>query len=154
LHKGIYTERRASIKDVCTNIDMVVIRKNWQALPVTATTATAPVSSYTPPLDPIQQPPDPIQQPTADIVELNEINHDEPNEPAASPYSYSSCPPPVRPKKRSRIIEQQGLLNQFSFSSSSLVVGGAVIASLVFIMSAGKGIVGARPGQDSLSGFY
>jgi len=63
---------------------MVVIRKNWQALPVTVTTVTAP--------DPIQQPTDPIQWPTAhlssepDIVELNEINHDEPNEPAANTY--------------------------------------------------------------------
>jgi len=28
-----------------------------------------------------------------------------------------------------------------------------VLASLVFIMSAGKGTVVARPGQDSLSGF-
>jgi len=142
---------------------MVFIHKNWQALPVSVTTVTspiiedrpwpAPVSSYTPP-------PDPTQWPTAhlssepDIVELNEINHDEPNEPAASPYLYSSGPPPVRHKKRSRIIEQQGLLNQFSFSSSSLMVGGAVLASLVLIMSAGKGTVGARPGRDSLSGFY
>jgi len=136
---------------------MVVIHKNWQALPVTATTVTAPiiedhpwpapVSSYTPP-------PDPIQQPTADIVELNEINHDEPNEPVASTYLYSSGPPLVQPKKRSQIIEQQGLLDQFCFSSSSLMVGGAVLASLVFIMSAGKGTGVARPGQDSLSGFY
>jgi len=94
---------------------MVVICKNWQALPVSATTVTAPiiedhpqpapVSSYTPP-------PDPIQRPTAhlssepDIVELNEINHDEQNEPAASPYLYSNAPPPVRPKKRLWIIEQ------------------------------------------------
>jgi len=123
---------------------MVVIHKNWQALPVTATTVTGlSEPSYTPP-------PDPIQQPTADIVELNEINHDKTNEPPA----YSSCPPPVQPKKRSRIIEQRGLLNQFSFSSSSLMVGGVVIAGLVFIMSAGKGTVGARPGQDLLSGFY
>jgi len=136
---------------------MVVIHKNWQALPVTATTVNAP--------DPIQQPtgslslgrgdsPAPIQQPTADIVELNEINHDEPNEPTADAYKYSSCPPLVWPKKRSQIIEQQGLLDQFSFSSSSLMVGGAVLAGLVFIMSAGKGTVVARPGQDSLSGFY
>jgi len=130
---------------------MVVIRKNWQALPVTATTVTAP--TVTAP-DPIQQPTAPIQQPTADIVELNEINHNEPNEPASDTYQYSSCPPLVRPKKRLWIIEQQGLLDQFSFSSSSLMVGGAVIASLVFIMSAGKGTVIARPGQDSLSGFY
>jgi len=130
---------------------MVVIRKNWQALPVTATTVTGlSEPSYTPPTDPIQQPADPIQQPTADIVELNKINHDKTNEPAA----FSSHPPLVWPKKRSQIIEQQGLLNQFSFSSSSLVVGGAVLASLVFIMSAGKGTVVARPGQDSLSGFY
>jgi len=125
---------------------MVVIRKNWQALPVTATTVTAP--------DPIQQPVSPIQQPTADIVELNEINHNEPNEPTANTYQYSSCPPLVWPKKRLQIIEQQGLLDQFSFSSSSLMVGGAVLAGLVFIMSAGKGTVVARPGQDSLSGFY
>jgi len=124
---------------------MVVICKNWQALPVTATTVTAP--------DPIQQPagslsldrrdsPEPIQQPTADIVELNKINHDKTNEPLA----YSSCPPLVQPKKRLRIIEQQGLLDQFSFSSSSLIVGGVVLAGLVFIMSAGKGTMVARPG--------
>jgi len=61
---------------------MVVIRKNWQALPVTATTVTGlSEPSYTPPTDTIQWPTDPIQQPTADIVELNKINHDEPNEP-------------------------------------------------------------------------
>jgi len=129
---------------------MVVIRKNWQALPVTATTVTAP--TVTAP-DPIQQPVNPIQQPTADIVELNEINHNEPNEPTADTYQYSSCPPLVRPKKRLRIIEQQGLLHQFSFSSSSLMVRGAVLASLVFIMSAGKGSL-ATTSQDLLSGFY
>jgi len=131
---------------------MVIIRKNWQALPVAATTVTAP--------DPIQQPTTPIQQPTThlisepDKVELNKINHNESNEPTANTYQYSSCPPLVRPKKRSRIIEQQGLLDQFSFSSSSLMVGGAVLAGLVFIISASKGTVIARPGQDSLSGFY
>jgi len=96
----------------------------------------------------------PIQQPTADIVELNKINHNEPNEPAADTYQYSSCTPLVWPKKRLRIIEQRGILNQFSFSSSSLMVGGAVLAGLIFIMSVGKGTVVARPGQDSLSGFY
>jgi len=94
---------------------MVVIRKNWQALPVTATTVTAPiiedhprpapVSSYTPPLDPIQQPTAHLSS-EPDIVELNEINHDEPDEPTASTYQYSSGPPLVWPKKRSRIIEQ------------------------------------------------
>jgi len=119
---------------------MVVIRKNWQALPVAATTVTAP--------DLIQQPTADIQQPTADIVELNEINHNEPNEPMANTYQNSSCTPLVWPKKRSLIIEQRGLLNQLSFSSSSLMVGGVVIASLVFIISAGKGTVIARPGQD------
>jgi len=66
---------------------MVVIRKNWQALPVAATTVTAP--------DLIQQPTDLIQQPTADIVELNKINHDKPNEPAAYSYQNSSRPPLV-----------------------------------------------------------
>jgi len=132
---------------------MVVISKNWQALPVSATTVTAPIIENHAP------PPDPIQRPTAhlssepDIVELNEINHDEP-ETAASTYIYSNDPTPVWPKKRSKIIEQRGLLYQFSFSSSSLMVGGAVIAGLVFIMSAGKGTGGARPGQDLLSGFY
>jgi len=88
---------------------MVVIRKNWQALPVTATTVTtpiiedrprpAPVSSYTPP-------PDLIQRPTADIVELNKINHNKPNEPTASTYLYSNDPPLVQPKKTLQIIEQ------------------------------------------------
>jgi len=142
---------------------MVVIHKNWQALPVSATTVTAPiiedhsrpapVSSYTPP-------PDPIQRPTAhlsskpDIVELHKINHDEPNEPAANTINICDAPPLVWPKKRLRIIEQQGLLDQFSFSSSSLMVGGAVIAGLVLIMSAGKGSVKTRIGQDSLRGFY
>jgi len=74
---------------------MVVICKNWQALPVSATTVTAPniedharpltVSTYTPP-------PDPIQWPTAhlssepEIVELHKINHDEPNEPSQHIY--------------------------------------------------------------------
>jgi len=114
---------------------MVVIHKNWQALPVTATTVTAPIIEDRPRPAPVSShmpPPDPIQLPTADIVELNKINHDEPNEPVASTYIYSN-PPPVQPKKRLRIIEQQGLLNQFSFSSSSLMVRGAVLASLVFI---------------------
>jgi len=136
---------------------MVVICKNWQALPVTATTVTAPIIEDHPwpaPVPSYMPPPDPIQQPTADIVELNEINHDKPNEPAANTYLYSSGPPAVWPKKRSWIIEQRGLLDQFSFSSSSLMVGGAVLASLVFIMSAGKGTVKTRIGQDSLSGFY
>jgi len=131
---------------------MVVIRKNWQALPVTVTTVTGlSEPSYMPPTDTIQRPTDPIQQPTADIVELNKINHDKTNEPAANTYQYSSCSPLVWPKKRSQIIEQQG---QFSFSSSSLMIGGVVLAGLVFIMSAGKGTVVARPGRDSLSGFY
>jgi len=131
---------------------MVIIRKNWQALPVAATTVTAP--------ELIQQPNADIQQPTAhlifepDIVELNEINHNEPNEPSANTYQNSSRTPLVWPKKRSQIIEQRGILDQFSFSSSSLMVGGAVLAGLVFIISAGKGTVIARPGQDSLSGFY
>jgi len=109
---------------------MVVICKNWQALPVTATTVTAP--------NPIPQPTAPIPQPTADIVELNKINYNEPNEPTADTYQYSSCPPLVQPKKRSWIIEQQGLLDQFSFSSSSLMVGGAVLASLIFIITWGN----------------
>jgi len=147
---------------------MVIICKNWQALPVAATTVTAPASgleSLGCRDNPIQQQTaqgslslgcrdNPIQQPTADIVVLNKINHDEPNEPAANTYQNSSHIPLVRPKKRLRIIEQQGILDQFSFSSSSLMVRGAVIAGLVFIISAGKGIVIARPGQDSLSGFY
>jgi len=160
---------------------MVVIHKNWQALPVAATTVTAPAEGSLS-LDrrdsPIQQPTTPgseslacrdrpIQQPTAnipqqnahlifepDIVELNEINHNEPNEPAANTYQNSSCIPLVRPKKKSWIIEQRGLLDQFSFNSSSLMVGGAVLAGLVFIISAGKGTVKTRIGQDSLSGFY
>jgi len=94
---------------------MVVIHKNWQALPVSATTVAAPiiedhawpapVSSYTPPPDPIQQPTAHLSSKT-DIVELNEINHDEPNEPVASTYIYSNNPPLVQPKKRSRIIGQ------------------------------------------------
>jgi len=56
---------------------MVIIRKNWQALPVTATTVTA--------TDPIQQP-TPHLSSEPDIVELNKINHDKTNEPAADTY--------------------------------------------------------------------
>jgi len=132
---------------------MVFIHKNWQALPVAVTTVTAP--------DLIQQPTasgslslDRRDRPTADIVELNEINHCKQNEPAAYTYQNSSRPPLVQPKKKLRIIEQRGLLNQFSFNSSSLMVGGAVLAGLIFIISAGKGTVKTRIGQDSLSGFY
>jgi len=89
-----------------------------------------------------------------DIVELHEINHDEPNEPAAIAINVCGAPPPVKPKKRLWIIEQQGLLDQFSFSSSSMMIGGVVLAGLVLIMSAGKGKVKTRIGQDLLSGFY
>jgi len=35
-----------------------------------------------------------------------------------------------------------------------MMTGGAVLAGLVLIMSAGKGIVKTRIGQDLLSGFY
>jgi len=143
---------------------MVIIRKNWQALPVAATTVTAPDLIQQPTASgleslgrrdgTIQQPTAYIQQPTADIVELNKINHDKPNEPTADTYQNSSGIPLVRPKKKSRIIEQRGLLDQFSFNSSSLMVGGVVLASLIFIISAGKGTVKTRIGQDSLSGFY
>jgi len=132
---------------------MVVICKNWQALPVSATTVTAPVSSYTPPLDPIQLPTAHLSS-EPDIVELNKINHDEPNEPTASTYIYRNNPPLVWPKKRSQIIEQRGLINQFSFSSSSVMIGGVVLAGLVLIMSVGKGTVKTRIGQDLLSGFF
>jgi len=134
---------------------MVVICKNWQALPVSATTVTTPIIE-----DHARPPPDTIQWPTAhlssepDIVELHKINHDEPNEPTADTINICEAPPLDRPKpKKSWIIEQQGLLDQFSFSSSSMMIGGAVLASLVLIMSAGKGTVNTRIGQDLLSGF-
>jgi len=142
---------------------MVIIRKNWQALPVAATTVTAPAEgslSLGRRDDPIQQPTADIPQQNAhllfepDIVELNKINHDKPNEPMAYTYQNSSHIPLVRPKKKLRIIEQRGLLNQFSFNSSSLMVGGAVLAGLIFIISVGKGTVKTRIGQDLLSGFY
>jgi len=142
---------------------MVIIRKNWQALPVAATTVTAPDLIQQPTasgLESLARRDGPIQQQNAhllfepDIVELNEINHDKPNEPAANTYQNSSRIPLVRPKKKLRIIEQRGLLDQFSFNSSSLMVGGAVLASLIFIISVGKGTVKTRIGQDSLSGFY
>jgi len=141
---------------------MVVICKNWQALPVSAITVTAPIieDCAQPPTVLTYTPLDSIQQPTAhlssepDIVELHEINHDEPNEPTANTYIYSNTTPLVKPKKKLRIIEQQGLLDQFSFSSSLMMIGIAVLAGLVLIMSAGKGTVKTRIGQDSLSGFY
>jgi len=142
---------------------MVVSCKNWQALPVSATTVTTPIiedstqpltmSTYTPPTGLIQQPTAHLSS-KPNIVELHKINHDEPNEPTANTINICDTPPPVRPKKRSRIIEQQGLLDQFSFSSSSMMIGGAVLAGLALIMSAGKGTVKTRIGQDLLSGFY
>jgi len=86
---------------------MVVICKNWQALPVSATTVNGPnIEDCTRPPEPTYAPlPDTIQRPTAhlsskpDIVELHEINHDEPNEPRAGNYIYSNTQPPVKPKK-------------------------------------------------------
>jgi len=69
-------------------------------------------------------------------------------------YIYSNAPPLVKPKKRSQIIQQQGLLDQFSFSSSSMMIGRVVLAGLVLIMLAGKGTVNTRIGQDLLNGFY
>jgi hypothetical protein len=59
---------------------MVIITKNWSALPVMVPTITP---TYTPPPDSTQQPtantytPDNIQQPATDLVELPEITHDE-----------------------------------------------------------------------------
>jgi len=95
---------------------------------VSATTATAPnIEDHTPPLDPIQQPTAHLSS-KSDIVELHKINHDEPNEPTANIINICDAPPLVRPKKRLRIIEQRGLLDQFSFSSSSVMIGGAVLA--------------------------
>jgi len=132
---------------------MVVIRKNWQALPVSATTVTAPIIEDRTPQDPIQWPTAHLSS-EPNILELHKINYDEQNEPAANAINICDAPPPVQPKKRSWIIEQQGLLDQFSFSSSSVMIGGAVLAGLVLIMSSGKGTVKTRIGQDSLSGFY
>jgi len=137
---------------------MVTIHKDWQALPVSMTIISAPNIETQLQPRPSQQLPDNIQQPTAhissepDIVELQEINHDEPNEPMA--MDIPPLPIIVKPKKKSQIIEQKVILDQFSFNSSSLMIGGAVIAGLVFIMSAGKGTVKTRIGQDLLSGFY
>jgi len=140
---------------------MVVICKDWQALPVSATTVNVsnienharptPEPTYTPL-------PDNIQQPTAHlsskpyIVDLQDVNHDKPIEPRA--INITPLPVVVKPKKRLRIIQQQGLLDQFSFSLSSLMIGGAVVAGLLFLMSAGKGPVNTRIGKDSLNGFY
>jgi len=63
--------------------------KNWQALPVSATTGNVPnVEDQARPPSP-RGLPDNVQWPTAhlsskpDIVELHEINRDEPNEPRA-----------------------------------------------------------------------
>jgi len=158
LHKGIHAERGTSIKDVCINIlYMVVICKNWQALPVSATTVNVPnIEDCTQPPSPGGLPDD-IQQPTAhlsskpDIVELHKINHDEPNEPRA--INNCNTPTVVKPKKRLQIIQQQGLLDQFSFSSSSVMIGGAVLTGLVLIMSANKGPINTKIGQALLSGF-
>jgi len=114
---------------------MVVICKNWQALPVSATTVNIPnIEDHSWPPSPIRLP-DNIQWPTAhlsskpDILELHKINHDEPNEPRAGNNIYSNTPTLIKPKKRLQIIQQQGLLDQFSFSSSSVMIGGAVLAN-------------------------
>jgi len=97
---------------------MVVICKDWQVLPVSTTTISIP-NIETHPQTPPQQLPDNIQQPTAhisskpDIVELHEIKHNKTIEPQA----VDIPPPPddVKPKK--------GILDQFSFNSSSLMIG-------------------------------
>jgi len=137
---------------------MVVICKNWQAQPVSVTTVNVPniedrsqptpEPTYTPLLDNIQWPTAHLNS-KPDLVELHKINHDEPNEPRAVNNVYSNTPTLVRPKKRLQIIQQQGLLDQFSFSSSSVMIGGAVLAGLILIMSAGKGPVNTKIGQDS-----
>jgi len=79
---------------------------------------------------------------------MNQMN------PGAGNNIYSTPPVVVRPKKRWQIIQQQGLLDQLSFSSLSVMIGGVVIAGLVLIISEGKGPVNTRIGQDTLSGFY
>jgi len=89
---------------------MVVICKDWQALPVSMTTISAPNIETCPQPGPQSQPlpqqlPDNIQQPTAhissepDIVELNKIKHNKMIEPQA----VDIPPPPivVKPKKKS-----------------------------------------------------
>jgi len=137
---------------------MVVICKDWQVLPVSATTISAlnietcpqprlveprPQSQPLP-----QQLPDNIQRPTThisskpNIVELHEIKHKETIEPWA--VDILPLPDVVKPKKKSQIIEQKGILDQFSFNSSSLMIGGAVMAGLLFLVSAGKGQVNTR----------
>jgi len=91
---------------------MVVIRKNWQALP---TTVTAPNIE-----DSTQPAPDPIQRPTAhlssepDIVELHKINHDEPNEPVADTNIY------VTPHHQSGLRRGCRPLNKKASYTSSL----------------------------------
>jgi len=102
---------------------MVVIRKGWQALPVSATTVNIPnIEDCTGPTpEPTYTPlPDNIQLPNAhlssepDIVELHKINHDEQNEPWGINNIYSNIPTLIKPKKRLQIIQQQGLFDQFS----------------------------------------
>jgi len=67
------------------------------------------------------------QQPIAhkssepDLVELPKISHDKPNKPRPTTDTYTSAPL-IRPKKRSDIIQQQGLLDQFSLSPSLLMI--------------------------------
>jgi len=130
---------------------MVVIHKDWQALPVSTTTVSIPNTETHIPLDNIQQPTTHISS-EPDIVELHKIKHNEPIEPWAVNNIYSNAPLPVvvKPKKKLWIIQQKGLLDQFSFNSSSLMIG----AGLLFLVSAGKGQVNKRISKDSLSGFY
>jgi len=139
---------------------MVVICKNWQALPMSVKTVNVPnIEVHTWPPSPGGLP-DNILWPTAhlsskpDIVELHKINHDEPNEPWRINNIYSNILTLIRPKKKLQISQQQGLLDQFFFSSSSMMIGGAVIAGLILIKSASNGPVNTKIGQDSISGFY
>jgi len=65
---------------------MVVIRKDWQTLPASATTVNVPnfENHAQPTPEPTSTPlPDNTQQPIAHLVDLNEIKHDEPIEPWA-----------------------------------------------------------------------
>jgi len=92
---------------------MRVICKDWQALPVSATTVNTPNIENR--IEPTPQPsytslPDNIQQPTThisskpDIVELHKIIHNELIEPRE--VNIPSLPVFAKPKKRSCIIQQ------------------------------------------------
>jgi len=126
---------------------MVVIRKNWDgAVPITQPTETPQTDSAN--SISIDNDPDTID-------ELSTISHNESYQPPPQDNIYSNTPKVTKPVKRSKIIPQRGIMDHLSFNSTSLMIGGAVVAGLVFLATAGKKVATSTGSSlNGLNGFY